>query len=213
MSPLAQVILLMIGIMRENTIAAAMLIAVTAVGLGAAPAQETWGAAGASAGSSRSSSAQSAGHASGADSLAGSSSWTAGKESFPYAVQRGGIWRDKAELAGSSAPSPGGSASGMHLSGGPLRPVGLSPAPSAGSATVHGNTQRAPTSGGHRSLGGPRAGIAKSSHGGPSRPAGVKFSAIGSRSRSGSQGSGLTGYSAQKGSASNSKASGTNQSK
>jgi hypothetical protein len=186
-------------VMGRNTIAAAVLIAVGVVGLRAAPAQETWGATGASTGGSRSSSAQSAGHASGAISSGGSSSWTAGKQSFTYPVQSGGVWHDNAEFSGSSEPSSRGSAPGMHASGRSLRPAGLRPAPSAGSVTAHGKTQVAHISGGQGPSGGSRAGIAKSAHGGLPGRTGMKSSTAASRSRSGSRGSGMTGFSAGKG--------------
>jgi hypothetical protein len=217
----------MIGVMGRITIAAAVLIATGFVGLGTAPAQETWGSAGASSGGSRSSSAHSAGPASGGDSHSstahgaspasgatssgGSSSWTAGKESFPNAVQPGGIWRDNAAFAGSGLPSAGASAPVTHASGRPLRPAGLSPAPSAGRAAVHGKTQMAHTSGSQRPSGGSRAGAAKSSHGRPSGPAGGKSFAAHSRSRSGSRSSGSTSSSAGKGSGLSSKAPSTDQ--
>jgi hypothetical protein len=204
----------MIGVMWRNTIAAAVLIALVVIGLGAAPAQETWGATGASAGGSRSSSAHGASPVSGAISSGRSSSWTAGKGSFTYAAQPGGIWRDTT-FAGSSAPSAGGSAPGTHSSGRSLRLTGLSPAPSAGSATVQGKTQMAHTSGGHRPSAGSRTGIAKSKsgHGGLPGPAGVKSFAAASRSRSGPQSSRMTRYSAGKSSGLSSKAPSTNQAK
>jgi hypothetical protein len=218
----------MISVMGRNAIAAAVLIAAGVVGLGAAPAQETWGGGGsrgssshsagpASGGTTQSGTAHGASPVSGATGSGGGSSWTAGKDSFHYAAQPGGIWSVSAPSTGSSAPSAGSSAPGTHASGRSLRPAGLSPLPSARSATVHVNTQQAThmaqPSGGHTTSAGSRAGSAKGGHGGAPGSAGVKGFAPASRNKSGSRGSGKNSYGARKGSGLNPKAPGTNQSK
>ena len=204
-------------------VAAAVLIAAGVVGLRVAPAQQTWGGGG-----SRGSSARSAGPASGgttqsgtaqgaATGSGGGSSWTAGKDSFHYAAQPGGIWSVSAPSTGSSTPSAGGTAPGTRASGRSLRPAGLSPLPSARSATVQVKTQPATqlahSSGGHTTLAGSRAGNTRGGQGGVPGSAGVKGFAPASRNKSSSRGSGKSSYHARKGSGLNPKASGTNQSK